>query len=286
MSLAERAYDLISDREKSEGLTAQELLSWAFEKFSPRIALACSFQAEESVLIDMMHHLQGSNFRVFTLDTGRLNQETYECMDAIRDRYGIQIEVFFPDTTRVESMVRDHGLNLFYKSVEFRKMCCGIRKIEPLKRALKDLDAWITGLRREQSITRTAVDKVEIDEDHGGIVKVNPLADWSEKQVWDYIRENQVPYNKLHNRGFPSIGCAPCTRAIKPGEDIRAGRWWWENPESKECGLHAISEGKGGGKEKEKSLSETESESERKNERQRVREREKETARVRERKSE
>ncbi len=252
MSLAERAYDLISDREKSEGLTAQELLSWAFEKFSPRIALACSFQAEESVLIDMMHHLQGSNFRVFTLDTGRLNQETYECMDAIRDRYGIQIEVFFPDTTRVESMVRDHGLNLFYKSVEFRKMCCGIRKIEPLKRALKDLDAWITGLRREQSITRTAVDKVEIDEDHGGIVKVNPLADWSEKQVWDYIRENQVPYNKLHNRGFPSIGCAPCTRAIKPGEDIRAGRWWWENPESKECGLHAISEGKGGGKEKEK----------------------------------
>ena len=238
--------------QKYENFTAQELLEWALKDFHPRIAFACSFQAEESVLIDMLHRLRGSDFRVFTLDTGRLNQETYECMDAIHDRYGIQIEVFFPDAAPVERMVRDHGLNLFYKSAEFRKMCCAVRKIEPLNRALKDLDAWITGLRREQSVTRTAVNKVDVDKDHGGIVKVNPLADWSEKQVWEYIRENQVPYNRLHDRGFPSIGCAPCTRAIKPGEDIRAGRWWWENPESKECGLHSSSGIKGGEIEKEK----------------------------------
>jgi sulfate adenylyltransferase len=224
-----------------EDLTTREILEWALKTFHPQIALACSFQAEESVLIDMMHRIRGSDFRVFTLDTGRLNQETYNCMDSIRERYGIRIEVFFPDASQVESMVRDHGLNLFYKSVEFRKLCCGIRKVEPLNRALKDLEAWITGLRREQSVTRGAVRKVDIDKDHGGIVKLNPLADWSERQVWDYIRENQVPYNKLHDQGYPSIGCAPCTRSIKPGEDIRAGRWWWETPESKECGLHMIS---------------------------------------------
>lgn len=241
MSLPEKQYDWLTGVEALESVTTRELLEWALKTFHPQIALACSFQAEGSVLIDMMHRLRGSDFRVFTLDTGRLNQETYNCMDSIRERYGIRIEVFFPDASQVESMVRDHGLNLFYKAMEFRKLCCGIRKVEPLNRALKDLDAWITGLRREQAVTRSGVQKVEIDRDHGGIVKINPLADWSEEQVWDYIRENQVPYNKLHDQGYPSIGCAPCTRAIKPGEDIRAGRWWWETPESKECGLHMIS---------------------------------------------
>lgn len=236
----QKIYDAV-EAEKLEQFSAQELLSWALSTYHPRIAFACSFQAEESVLIDMMHRLRGSDFRVFTLDTGRLNQETYDCMDAIRERYGIQIEVFFPDTDRVEEMVREHGLNLFYKSVEFRKLCCGIRKVEPLNRALTNLDVWMTGLRREQAVTRTGVHKVEIDKDHGGILKLNPLADWSNRQVWDYIRENQIPYNKLHDHGYPSIGCAPCTRAIKPGEDIRAGRWWWENPETKECGLHVTS---------------------------------------------
>ena len=230
--------DWINGSEELEGLSAQELLAWAFEAYHPRIALACSFQAEESVLIDMMHRLRGSDFRIFTLDTGRLNQETYDCMDATRERYGIAVEVFFPNAARVESMVQKHGLNLFYKSVEFRKMCCGIRKVEPLNRALSGLDAWMTGLRREQAVTRGGVQKVEIDKDHGGISKINPLTDWSHQQVWDYIRENNLPYNKLHDRGYPSIGCAPCTRAIQPGEDIRAGRWWWENPETKECGLH------------------------------------------------
>lgn len=238
MSLATKALDWVSESEKFDRLTAQELLSWALETFRPRIALACSFQAEESVVIDIMYRLQGSDFRVFTLDTGRLHQETYDCMDEIRERYGIRIEVFFPNATRVERMDRDHGLNLFYKSVEFRKMCCGIRKVAPLNRALKDLDAWMTGLRREQSVTRTTVQKVEKDENHGGILKLNPLADWSEMQVWDYIHNNQVPYNKLSHQGYPSIGCAPCTRPIKPGEDIRAGRWWWERPDLRECGLH------------------------------------------------
>jgi len=240
--LSARVHDWINRSEELESLSAKEILAWAFETYHPRVALACSFQAEESVLIDMMHSLRGSDFRIFTLDTGRLNQETYDCMDAIRERYGIRVEVFFPDAARVENMVQEHGLNLFYKSVDFRKMCCGIRKVEPLSRALKELDGWMTGLRREQAVTRADVRKVEIDKDHGGIIKINPLVDWSHKQVWDYIRENNLPYNKLHDLGYPSIGCAPCTRAIQPGEDIRAGRWWWENPETKECGLHAKGE--------------------------------------------
>lgn len=237
-----KAKDWIDRSEELESFSAEEILAWAFEAYHPRIALACSFQAEESVLIDKMHSLRGSDFRIFTLDTGRLNQETYDCMDAIRERYGVRVEVFFPDAARVEEMARAHGLNLFYKSVDFRKLCCGIRKVEPLGRALKELAAWMTGLRREQAVTRGAVQKVEIDKDHGGIIKINPLVDWSHEQVWDYIRENNLPYNKLHDLGYPSIGCAPCTRPIKPGEDIRAGRWWWENPETKECGLHAKGE--------------------------------------------
>ena len=135
-------------------------------------------------------------------------------------------------------MVRENGLNLFYNSVELRKLCCGVRKVEPLKRALKGLDAWMTGLRREQTVTRADVHRIELDEDHGNIIKINPLVDWSYDDVWDYIGRNSVPYNRLHKKGYPSIGCAPCTRAVKPGEDLRAGRWWWENPDAKECGLH------------------------------------------------
>ena len=227
-----------------EDLTTAEIVTWALERFSPRVGLACSFQAEESVLIDLMHRVRGDDFRLFTLDTGRLNQETYDCMDAIRERYGVQIEVFFPEATGVEKMVRENGLNLFYNSVELRKLCCGIRKVEPLNRALKNLDAWMTGLRREQAVTRVDVRKVELDKDHGDIVKVNPLVDWSYDDVWEYIRKNNLPYNRLHKQGYPSIGCAPCTRAVKPGEDPRAGRWWWENPNTKECGLHVNAETK------------------------------------------
>jgi len=225
-----------------EDLTTVDIVTWALERFTPRIGLACSFQAEESVLIDLMHRVRGADFRLFTLDTGRLNQETYDCMDAIRERYGVQVEVFFPDAEGVEKMVREHGLNLFYNSVEHRKLCCGVRKVEPLNRALKDLDAWMTGLRREQAVTRVDVRKVELDKDHGDIVKINPLVDWSYNDVWDHIRKNNVPYNRLHKQGYPSIGCAPCTRAVKPGEDLRAGRWWWEDPNTKECGLHVSAE--------------------------------------------
>jgi phosphoadenosine phosphosulfate reductase len=139
--------------------------------------------------------------------------------------------------------VRANGLNLFYNSMEDRKLCCAVRKVAPLKRALNGLNAWMTGLRREQAVTRSAVPKVEVDRGHDGIVKINPLADWSHDEVWSYIREHNVPYNRLHTRGYPSIGCAPCTRAVQPGEDLRAGRWWWENPETKECGLHTGSAG-------------------------------------------
>ena len=176
--------------------------------------------------------------RVLTLDTGRLPEETYEVMDRIRERYGISIATYFPEAAALEALERERGFYSFRRSVEERKHCCGIRKVEPLGRALKDLDAWITGLRREQAVTRAAISQVEVDAAHGAIIKVNPLVEWTEQQVWAYIRQHDVPYNALHDRGYPSIGCAPCTRAVQPGEDIRAGRWWWENPTTKECGLH------------------------------------------------
>lgn len=238
----------ISNLEESstdfEDLTAFEVVTWALENYHPRLALACSFQAEGSVLIDMMYRVCGPAFRIFTLDTGRLNQETYDCMDAIRARYGVGVEVYFPDAMKVQEMVRCHGLNLFYNSIDLRKLCCGVRKVEPLNRALRGLDAWMTGLRREQAVTRADVRKAELDRDHGNIIKINPLADWSSDEVWDYIRRHNLPYNRLHRQGYPSIGCAPCTRAVKPGEDERAGRWWWENPDTRECGLHVSIEAK------------------------------------------
>jgi phosphoadenosine phosphosulfate reductase len=233
--------NLKEEHASANDFSTTDLLSWSFAEFHPRMALACSFQAESSVLIDLIHRLRGSDFRVFTLDTGRLNQETYDCMEAIRARYGIEIEVFFPEASRVEDMVREHGMNLFYDSIDKRKLCCGIRKVEPLKRALNGLDCWMTGQRREQAVTRTQLQKVEVDPEHGGIVKLNPLADWTARQIWDYIRQHKLPYNKLHDRGYPSIGCAPCTRAVQAIEDSRAGRWWWENPETRECGLHVKS---------------------------------------------
>jgi phosphoadenosine phosphosulfate reductase len=220
---------------------AEEIFRWALGRFGNRIALASSFGAEDVVLIDILAKIN-PQARIFTLDTGRLNEETYELMDRIRSRYGLAIEVYFPDFKQIETLERQKGFYSFRQSVENRVECCGIRKVEPLKRALKDLDAWITGLRREQSVTRSHVRKIEIDEAHEGIYKINPLADWTTDQVWKYIRGNKVPYNKLHDMGYSSIGCAPCTRAVKPGEDIRSGRWWWENPEHKECGLHVSGE--------------------------------------------
>lgn len=227
---------MTDDFERFNDQTAQEVLSWVLETYGDKVALASSFGAEDMVLADMLAKLD-PKARVFTLDTGRLAQETYNVMDEARRRFGMTIESFFPQTAAVEEMENEHGPNLFYNSIEQRKLCCNVRKMEPLRRALSELDAWITGLRREQAVTRTGVAKVETDEANR-MIKINPLVDWSEEQVWVYIKENNVPYNALHDQGYPSIGCAPCTRPVKPGEDIRAGRWWWESPEQKECGLH------------------------------------------------
>lgn len=202
-----------------------------------RLALASSFGAEDMVITDMLCSLEPRP-RIFTLDTGRLPQETYDLMDATRRRYGVAIEVYLPQAERVEEMVRERGLNLFYESVENRLACCGVRKVEPLARALATVDGWITGLRRDQIATRADTPKIGLDERHGGIWKIAPLAEWDETRVWDYIRAHDVPYNALHDQGYRSIGCAPCTRAVAPGEDARAGRWWWETPEQRECGLH------------------------------------------------
>ncbi len=225
------------DQDRFEKLSAEELLDWAVERFYPKIGLASSFGAEDMVIIDLLSQ-SGLKAKIFTLDTGRLPQETYDLMDEVRSRYGVTIDVYFPDTSSAQKMVKQHGLNLFYQSVEFRKLCCEIRKVEPLGRALEGLDAWITGLRRDQSSSRASLLKVEEDTAHGGIIKINPLAEWTWTEVFDYVKENGVPYNRLHNQGFLSIGCAPCTRAVKPGENQRAGRWWWELEGSQECGLH------------------------------------------------
>lgn len=223
--------------QRFEPLTPQDLLRWALETYGRDVALACSFGAEDVALVDMLARLDATA-RIFVLDTGRLHEETYQVMDRCRERYGIEFEIYNPQTADLQAMLRTKGPLSFYESIENRKECCGIRKVEPLRRALSDKRAWITGLRRAQAVTRVSLPKIEVDDTHGGILKLNPLATWSEEDVWQYIRVNGVPYNKLHDQGFPSIGCAPCTRAIRPGEDVRAGRWWWESPELKECGLH------------------------------------------------
>lgn len=216
--------------------SAQETLRYFLDEFGDTITLSTSMGVEDQVITDMVVKIAPS-VRIFTLDTGRLFQETYDLIDQTNEKYGIQIEVIFPDYKQVEKMVKEKGMNLFYHSVENRKLCCGIRKVEPLKRAFKGMDAWICGLRKDQSVSRFFSQKVEWDEQNQ-LVKINPLIDWTEKDTWNYIHENQVPYNSLHDKGYASIGCLPCTRPIKPGEDFRAGRWWWEDEEQKECGLH------------------------------------------------
>ncbi len=225
-----------------QNASPQEIITWAIAKFHPKLGLASSFGAEDVVLIDMLAQIQ-PDACVFTLDTGRLPVETYDVMAAIAKKYPqLQIKTMFPDTESVQTMVQDHGINLFYDSVENRKLCCKIRKIEPLERAISGLDAWMTGLRRDQTSNRQEMQVVELDTARG-IAKVNPLIDWSNDQVWAYIHAHNLPYNALHDRNYPSIGCAPCTRAIAPDEDLRAGRWWWEQS-NQECGLHVNAEGK------------------------------------------
>ena len=228
---------LIRDlNERFRDASAEEVVGYFLEAYKGRIALSSSLSIEDQTLTDIIAN-KDKNARIFTLDTGRLFPETYQLIDKTNLSYGIQIEVFFPDYHEVQRMVREEGINLFYNSIESRHRCCKIRKLEPLARAFQGLDVWICGLRREQSITRHDMQVVEWDEIHQ-LIKVNPLISWTEQQVWDYIRQHHVPYNKLHNQGYPSIGCEPCTRAIEPGEDVRAGRWWWESPDHRECGLH------------------------------------------------
>lgn len=220
----------------------QEVLRWALETFAPgRVAVCTSFQADGMAILDMAWRIDPS-VRVFTVDTGRLPQETHDIMDRVRERYGIAVEVVSPDARELETMVRGHGVNLFRRSVPERLMCCDVRKVRPLVRVLRSLDAWVTGLRRDQWATRSNIRKIELDHDHGGIIKVNPLADWMEDEVWDYLRANDVPYHALYDQGYKTIGCQPCTRATAPGEDARAGRWWWETNAPKECGMHCAIE--------------------------------------------
>lgn len=220
-----------------ESRSAEAVLRWAVDRFGDRIAIASSFGVEDCVIIDMVTRF--AQPKIFTLDTGRLPEETYDVMDAVRARYGADIEKYAPDPAEVTAMVSEHGFDLFYKSVELRRRCCYVRKVVPLERALANLDAWITGLRRDQEPSRGGIRKVEVDRLHGDRIKVNPLADWTWDRVWAYVRAHDVPYNRLHDRGYSSIGCAPCTRAVAPGQDVRAGRWWWERDAAKECGLHA-----------------------------------------------
>jgi phosphoadenosine phosphosulfate reductase len=200
------------------------------------IVFANSMGAEDMVLTDLILK-DFPAVGIFSLDTGRLPEETYVLMQQLEEKYGYRVKLYYPDTAAIENFIHANGINAFYNSVEMRKECCRLRKVEPLKRALAGQDAWITGQRRSQSVTRTELAPIEYDKTFG-LYKANPLYDWEESEVWAYIRAFEVPYNALHDRHYPSIGCAPCTRAIAKGEDIRAGRWWWENPESKECGLN------------------------------------------------
>lgn len=214
---------------------AQSLLADIAANWLPA-AFANSLGAEDMVLTDLIVKAK-LPIEIFSLDTGRLPLETYDLIATVDRHYGLKLKIYFPQAEEVESYVRNHGINAFYESVTLRKACCYARKVEPLKRALAGKRAWITGMRAEQAATRGNLATREYDEGNG-LEKFNPLADWSEKEVWTYIKSHGVPYNALHDKFVPSIGCAPCTRPISPGEDIRSGRWWWENPESKECGLH------------------------------------------------
>jgi len=256
---ASASLELLSDRKpidssllediragRLEGLAAQDILTWAIRNLHPRLALSCSFgNAEGLALLDMMHRIEPAS-RVYVLDTGRLHQATYDLIDRVRDRYGKDVEVVFPEAKAVQAMVREHGTNLFYESLEKRQLCCRLRKVEPNRRYLGELDGHVTGLRREQGVTRREVRKAELEDD-GRLLKINPLADWSHDEVWAYVREHNVPVNRLHAEGFPSVGCAPCTRAVEPGGDPRSGRWWWENADTRECGLHVGEEKDGSG---------------------------------------
>ena len=218
-----------------------EILRWAYATY-PRVAIVASFQVDSSVLIDMASRLVPA-VDVVTLDTGRLPQETFEIADELRRRYRFRLHAGFPDPAEVRDLTAEHGLNPFYQSVDLRRTCCDIRKSRPLDRLLRSFDAWTTGLRRDQAGSRSGTPVVAEDPARPGMAKLAPLANWSRQQVWDYVREHHIPTHPLYAQGYPSIGCAPCTRPVEAGEDERAGRWWWEQDSVKECGLHWSPEG-------------------------------------------
>jgi phosphoadenosine phosphosulfate reductase len=225
-----------------EGEEPETVLEWALERFSPRIALSTAFQVDGVALLDMAYAID-PGIRVFSVDTGRLPGETFELIERLRERYPkLALDLLSPNAAHLERMVARNGPNLFYRSVDDRLLCCNVRKVQPLVGHLAGLDAWITGLRRDQWATRTNIRKVEIDHDHGAIVKLSPLAEWTEEEVWEYVREHDVPYHPLYDRGYTSIGCAPCTRPVEAGDPLRAGRWWWERNAPKECGIHCAIE--------------------------------------------
>lgn len=215
---------------------AEEILKTVNEHFRGKICFASSLGYEDQAIAHIIS-VHCPDMPIFTLDTGRLFPETYDLIDRTNSRLKVNIHVYFPDAKEVEEMVAAKGINLFYDSIEKRKLCCAVRKTHPLRRALADRQAWVTGLRRAQSVTRFEMQAVEWDETNQ-LIKINPLIYWTDDQVVTYVKAHNIPYHPLHDKGFPSIGCQPCTRAILPGEDIRAGRWWWENPDQKECGLH------------------------------------------------
>lgn len=222
--------------DKTVNVTAEQIIRFSYKEFGQKLVFASSLSEEDQVITDLISKV-ADDIEIFTLDTGRLFQETYELLGKTQKRYNMPFKVYYPDNEAVENMVLNHGINLFYESVQNRKLCCGIRKVEPLKRALKNADAWMCGLRREQSTTRSNLEVIEWDEANQKI-KISPLAGWSLDKMHDYIKENNIDVNPLHAQGFISIGCASCTRAVEEGEDIRAGRWWWEQDEHKECGIH------------------------------------------------
>ncbi len=217
-------------------LTPQDLIQFFLQKYKNRIALASNLGAEDQILTQMVSSLDQTAI-IFTLDTHKLFNESYRVIEKTNKKYNIQIKLIAPEQKDIDNAFEGRPFTSIYDSIENRKKCCNARKVIPLKKFLGTVDAWITGLRKEQSVTRTNMQLIEWDEEFN-ILKINPLINWTEKQVWQYIKDYDVPYNELHDKGYPSIGCQPCTRAVEPGEDVRAGRWWWENPEYRECGLH------------------------------------------------
>tara|TARA_B100001245_G_scaffold221792_1_gene193415 strand:+ start:429 stop:1172 length:744 start_codon:yes stop_codon:yes gene_type:complete len=231
--------ELSKINEHLEASTTEDVLNWVESTFGSNAAQISSFGLEDQALFHIYWTVT-KDARLITLDTLRLPTETYSLFDQTKLRYDVDVEFYYPKLNSVAKMVNEHGHNLFYKGRANRELCCGVRKVEPLGRALSDLGAWITGLRRDQGMDRSSINIVEWDTAHNNY-KVNPLANWTFKQIRDFIDDNEIPYNELHNKGYPSLGCAPCTRAIEPGEEIRAGRWWWEtDSNAKECGIHIV----------------------------------------------